>query len=266
MGVWPGCGRTTGPGPLGPAAVQPTIVSGDLTYAGLASAGGGRSAQFGGNGDSALMDLSFSSGGLTPGSYPTVYFSYTLKLTDLSVLDTNGVALTGFNQLQAHDHNYSVVPAVGGVVMLRGDGAGGFNLGIDGGGKGGTPATIAWDTTSYSAGQTLFLVGNYDFTSGDYATGDGHLWINPNASTFGAGSAPGGDLLSGGNSQALARIGSIILEDNADTEPTGQIDDLRVGLTWADVTPAAVPEPSAFAFGAMGMLCLWLVRFRRKSV
>ena len=84
--------RRTGPGSSG---TQPTLVAGDLSYAGLYSAGGGRSAAFGPDGDSALMDLAIGSGGITPGSYATVYWSYVLKLTDLTGLSTNGVGLLG---------------------------------------------------------------------------------------------------------------------------------------------------------------------------
>ncbi len=250
----------TGPGSGG---TQPTISSENLTYAGLANGGGG-SALFGPNGDTALMNLETASGGITPTIANTVYYSYSLKLTDLTGLSTTGVGITGGTQLQGLNGNNP--PSWADVVMIRSDGGTGFNIGLDGGGKGTTAATLAWDSTSYSAGDTLFLVGAYNFTdaANSFANGDGLLWINPSASDFGAASAPAETLLSGGNNTALARIASIVLEQPADG-PTGLLDDLRVGLTWADVTPV-VPEPSAFALGALGLGFLCWRRFQRKSV
>ena len=71
-------------------------------------------------------------------------------------------------------------------------------------------------------------------------------------------------MVSGGNSTALARIASIVLEQPVGG-PVGEIDDLRVGLTWADVTPV-VPEPSALVLGALGLGLLCWRRFQRRSV
>jgi MYXO-CTERM domain-containing protein len=42
------------------------------------------------------------------------------------------------------------------------------------------------------------------------------------------------------------------------------VDNLLVGTTWADVTPAGVPEPATFAFAALGLLGGFLLRFRRR--
>ena len=131
---------------------QPVIVSGDLSYPGLNSAGGGGSAQFIGNGNSALMNLSVAPGGIGNGSSisgisinaDTVYFSFVLKLTDLTGLNSTGVSLTAVTQVQSENPDPSVPTAQGAIVMLRSAG-GGYNVGIDGGGKGSTHATIQWD-------------------------------------------------------------------------------------------------------------------------
>ncbi len=227
------------PGP-GTGGSQPTIASGDLTYSSLDATGGGRSVSFGPNGDSALMELEVGAGGFTPGSYSTVYWSCILKLTDLTGLSTNGVGLLGGVQVQGTQGNNPPALSWASILMVRTDGAGGYNIGIDGGGKGTVNATVAWDSTSHTVGETVFLVFAYMFSdSGSgYANGDGRIWINPNASTFGAGSAPAETLLSGGNNTALARIASVVLEQPANG-PYGQMDEIRVGLAWADVTPSS---------------------------
>jgi hypothetical protein len=94
----------------------------------------------------------------------------------------------------------------------------------------------------------LFLVGSYSLqgTAGNSGGNDDQadLWINPEFSAFGAVSPPASSLTATdteGDPEDLdlQRIASFMLFDNADNEPTGQIDDLRVGTEWADVTPAA---------------------------
>lgn len=247
----------TGPGAGG---TQPTIVSPGLSYSGLATSGGG-AAGFGSNGNSALMNLSTSTGGIVPSASRTVYFSYLLRLTDITGLSAEGARITGVDQLQS-DNNGPGLPQMGGIVMARNDGGTGFNLGIDGGGKGGTAATIQWDDASHSAGETLFIVGSYDFGE-TTSTGFGELWINPSSDDFGAASAPTADLTSTGNSLSLARVASLILLQDVDGA-TGEIDDLRIDTSWAGVTPAAVPEPSPFTFCLLGVAA-WMVfiRFRR---
>jgi hypothetical protein len=227
------------------ATQQPVIVAGDLSYPGLSSAAGGRSVRFGGNGDHAMMNLPVGPGGFLVG---TVYFSFVLKMTDLTALDTNGTFFTGFTQLQSYDHPFGTPMAIGGRVWVRSDGAGGFNLGLQKGGKGPAYGPVAWDTVRHTTSETLFLAGSYSLqgTAGNSGGIDDEadLWINPESSAFGAATAPTPNLSAtetdgDPNDFDLQRIASFMLLDNADNEPTGQIDDLRIGLEWADVTPAA---------------------------
>ena len=227
------------------ATHQPIMVAGDLSYFGLASAGGGRSAQFGGNGDHAMMNLPIGSSGFL--LVNTIYASFVLRLTDITALDTDGVFFAGFTQLQSYDHPYGTPTAVGGRIWVRSDGSGGFNVGIQKGGKGPTYGPVVWNSASYTTADTLFLVSSYTLqgTAGNSGGIDdvAQLWINPDYSTFGAALAPAADLTAtetGGDSEDLdlQRIASFMLLDNADNEPTGQIDDLRIGLAWADVTSA----------------------------
>ena len=236
---------------------QPTIAAGDLAVAGLFSTGGGQSAAFGGNGTSARINLSVGAGGFTTG---TVYFSFAAKLTDLTALNTNGVFWAGFNNTQG---SQTTTPnTVVTRVAARSAGVGLYNVGLDK--SSGAAANFVWDSGNYTTSDTIFLVGSYTFNGA--ATNDdvSQLWVNPNQSTFGAASAPGGALSSnlGGD---IARVASFVLYDRSANEPTGGlIDDLRFGLTWADVTPP-VPEPSAIALGAIGLAVFARRRFLRKS-
>jgi hypothetical protein len=127
----------------------------------------------------------------------------------------------------------------------------------------GTAANFVWDSGNFTTSDTVFLVGSYTFNAN--ATNDdvSQLWVNPDQSTFGGASAPAGSLSSnlGGD---IARVASFVLYDRNANEPTGGlIDDLRFGLTWADVTPA-VPEPSAAALAVVGLIALRARRLLRK--
>lgn len=248
----------TGPGTGG---TEPTIISAGLSYSGLTTSGGG-AAGFGPNGNNALMNLSTTTTGIVPASSRTVYFSYLLRLTDVTGLTAAGVRITGVDQLQSNN-NGPGLPSMGGIVMARNDGGTGFNLGIDGGGKGLTAATIQWDGVSHAAGETLFIVGSYDFGA-TTTTGFGELWINPSSDNFGAASAPTANLTSSGNNSSLARVASLILlQDPAGA--TGEIDDLRIDTSWAGVTPVAVPEPSPFTFCLLAVAA-WFVFLRFRPV
>jgi hypothetical protein len=237
------------------STTQPTIAAGDLSVSGLYSTGGGQSAAFGGNGESARLNLSVGAGGILSG---TVYFSFAAKLTDLTALNTAGVFWAGFNNAQG-----SQLTTPGTVVtrvVTRSAGAGLYNIGLDK--ASGTPASFVWDSGNFTTSDTVFLVGSYTFNP---STGDdvSQLWINPDSSTFAAGSAPVSSLSSTAGTD-IARVASFVLFDRNANEPTaGLIDDLRFGTSWADVTPAAVPEPSTLCFAALGLAGVCL-RLRRK--
>jgi hypothetical protein len=241
----------------GPAsATQPTVAAGDLSVPGLYSAGGGQSAAFGGNGESARLDLSVGAGGILSG---TIYYSFAMKLTDLNSLNTAGVFWAGFNTAQG---SQTTTPnTVATRVVTRSAGAGLYNIGLDK--ASGTTGSFLWAPGNFTTSDTIFLVGSYTFNTGSTTDDISQLWVNPDFSTFDAASAPGGSLSSTAGTD-LARVASFVLYDRNANEPVGGlIDDLRFGTSWADVTPAAVPEPSPFCFAALGLAGVCL-RLRRK--
>jgi len=120
-----------------------------------------------------------------------------------------------------------------------------------------TANIAAVHTVPFSLNTTYFVVVSYDF-----GTTSANFWLNP---------TPGG--VQGAADMTLAGDGSVTAIDNVgfkaqsdNISGVGQgaylIDTLRVGTTWADVTP--VPEPSAFFLAAAGVgLMLGMIRRRR---
>src|SRR5439155_15824515 len=92
---------------------------------------------------------------------------------------------------------------------------------------------------------TIFIVGRYQFNTSSLTDDIASLWINPSLATFGADSPPapsltvtaGPDI---GNSSP--QIASFVLLQrglgNTNQPATVMADELRIGPTWASVTPS----------------------------
>lgn len=190
------------------------ISSGNLTYAGLIAATGNKVTFDGAGIDAAKLFTQQTSG--------TVYYSFLLNITSLGSLNTTGGYFTSFNE--------GTGSTFGGTVWLRSDGAG-YDVGIN---PRTTAANTVWSTGTQSINTTLFVVVSYQIVSG--STNDiVKLWINPTP-----GSTMPVETLSATNSSTdLANLNRILLrQDSATSTPFVEMDELRVGTTWADVTPA----------------------------
>ncbi|MDB6123611.1 MAG: hypothetical protein JWQ71_2604 [Pedosphaera sp.] len=238
------------------SAVQPTIQAGDLTISGLASSGGNQSVKFGGNGTSARFNLSSIVGS------GTIYYSFALKLTSIAGLSSSGVFWSGFNN-SAGTQLTTPTTVVTRIVTRTGPG-GTFNLGLDK--SSGIVGSFVWDSNNFApTTDTIFIVGSYTFNSGSTTDDVSQMWVNPNSADFGAANAPAGGLTStAGNDISLNQIASFVFFDRNAAEPAGIVaDDLRIGTSWADVTPA-VPEPTTWVLTAVGLAGLFLRRIIRR--
>jgi hypothetical protein len=244
----------------------PQIASDNLSYAGLQTSGGA-GANFGAGNENAMFNLSGGGTGTWSGSAPlSVYFSYELRL--LSAPRTGPFQLTALDQKTA-----GVIGSRGAEVVVEDNGAGtGFYIGIMKGGQNGNNvagnvAGITWIggvTGSNAAGSTLFtynttllIVGAYNFTGLTKAqeTSNGSdddtatLWVDPDPSTFGAASAPTAQattVKTSVSAKDLSNIASFDLiqaDGSGNAAPNGEMDDLRIGVSWSSVTPDAQPNP-----------------------
>ncbi|MDB6058720.1 MAG: hypothetical protein JWO95_2564 [Verrucomicrobiales bacterium] len=155
-----------------------------------------------------------------------VYFSTLFKMLDFGFGIWNG-ASTQIGALTSDDNVSFRLQ-----VMVRSNSPSGFVFGVQ---KGGTGATITWDTIEHTTNETILLVGKYDFTtSPNRAT----LWINPSASSFGTAESANGFISSttGINGLAIDRFN--FRQNSAATLPAAmKWDELRVATKWSDVTP-----------------------------
>jgi hypothetical protein len=94
----------------------------------------------------------------------------------------------------------------------------------------------AWSPAK-SLNTTYLIVAAYKFISG--TTNDSsYLWINPDVSTFGK-SEPAPTLGAVNNTTDLTGVARFFIrQDLANTTPYIEMDELRIGTTWADVTRA----------------------------
>lgn len=184
------------------------------------------------------------------------YYSIALRVTDISGMWPNGGVLLGFNNvIGGQTFNPTTCGAALTLRPKAGGAPGEFQLGLL---KQGTAsvAGATWDAGTYTTNTTIFVVGKYQtvgpLQSGTLpiATDDAaSLWINPPSSTFGGydpigalTSTSGDDVTttpSPGNNHTLQSF--ILRQAGTATDvriPPGIIyDELRVGTSWADVTP-----------------------------
>jgi hypothetical protein len=202
---------------------------GSLSYPGLAASVGNSVTNGGvGYGTRRLFGAPVSSG--------VLYFSALFRINSLAYGSTttnwNG-ATTQVGALTASD-NQSFRLAI----LLKSNSPSGYVFGVQ---KGGTAVTSSLDATEYDAGDTVFLVGKYDFTVSPNSVS---LWINPSPTNFGAAAAPAGFLFATtGTDRASFSIDRFNMRQNtAQSVPAAmQWDELRVATDWATVTPRFIP-------------------------
>ncbi len=195
------------------------VETNSLTWPGLASSVGNCIT----NGGTGLAERRLFHTGISSG---TIYFSVLMQINDFGTFNGSGsqmCALTAADNLSFRLQ-----------VMVKG-GVNGYTVGVQ---KGGTGSSPVYDLTNHRVGDVLFLVGKYDFTSTpNVAT----LWINPPAATFGGDSPTGTNATyivstAGPDNLVIDRFN--FRQNTATTIPASlKWDELRVGLSWSDVTP-----------------------------
>lgn len=218
----------------------PVIASSNLPVSGLAAPTGERATWIAGN-----IQEAWNQFGVT-NTNGTVYFSFAFQLSSVPTTATYSFAFT------QNSTTY------GTSLWLQADGTNNFNIGL-------APrtSTPSYLTNSLELNTTIFVVGAYDLISGS-ANDVASLWVNPSSASFGSGSAPAVSLSITNSGTDLSSVSGFLLRGAAGS-PAGTMDELRIGTTWASVTP--VPEPSTVAMLSLAGLGFagYLVRRRRRG-
>ncbi len=204
-----------------------TIEAGSLTVPGLANASGNRLTWSG-----ASMSLRLPLGtNLTSGD---LYFSFALRVDSLGPSFTSDGTLAGFTT--------GTGTSFGTKINIRVNGTGGFNLGVS---KAAGTTYGDWAATDFIVGDSIFVVGRYRFNSGSGTDDLSDLWLNPGRAGFGASTPPSATIAGVGNGGTdLSQIDRFFFRSGGSSASPAKLvtDELRVGFTWAEVTPPAPPE------------------------
>ncbi len=198
------------------------ISAGNLSYSGLAASTGNK-VTFDASGiDAAKLFTQQTTG--------TVYYSFLLNVTALGTLDAVGGYFTGFTE--------GTTTTFGPTIWTKLDGTG-YDIGLN---PRTTPANTVW-SSAQTLNNTLFIVVSYEMVGG-LANDIVKIWINP---TPGA-SEPVATLTATNTGTDLANVNRILIrQDSPNETPFIEMDELRIGTTWADVTPAASNTPTLTA-------------------
>lgn len=230
---------------------QPVIDAANLSYPGLPTSQGNSVSFVAATNMGARLDLQ------TNGNSGTFYYSYLLKITDVSTVPTTNAnnAFAGFSDT-AGAQPQQLARLGTRVVTKRLNN--GFVIGLA---RNNVVADYVYDTVERNVNDVLFLVGSYELVGG---VTNVNLWINPDTNTFGSLTPPAPTLSASnysGTGGALNVNGVrsfAILCQNA-IAPSGIIDELRVEKTWANATGGqptvplsivAQPTPRTVAAGA----------------
>ncbi len=159
----------------------------------------------------------------------TVYASFLLKVTDISGATAPRYSFGLSNAIDpaTASGNYTAC------LYIKSSTAG-YQIGIN---RGTTDTDTQWVPSEYALGSVILVVVSYDITNQV-----SKMWINPASSSFGgttepelAASASSGNF-PGTNSNNIA---SVFFRQTNTQNPVMTLDELRIGKTWADVTPKA---------------------------
>lgn len=241
---------------------NPYVTSGSLSIPDFAASTGGKWSFI--NGINQAYRRDFSSTALAAGE--TVYYSFILQVTDITGLKVPGTATTEYALLGLSTSSataYSSLSSSTVGIRQDPDNSANFKLLFGTGFRINTAANV-YEADSFSIGEQILIVAS--FTRGTTSSnGTANFWVNPDASTFGVNTAPTASVtMTSGNtaiqSLLIATAGS---GQGANYPASWNIDALRIGTTWTDVTPSLIPEPSiSVLLAGLGSLACAALRRR----
>lgn len=191
------------------------VVAENLSYTGIEASNGNAVNLIGGGEDAEITFNSVSTG--------DIFASFMLKVNDLSAItDTN-------------DGGYFAIFAEGGFsarLWLRPTAAAATTYQFAYNNSGSVSDPNDFTTTTYNQGDTVFVVMSFNADTGAL-----NAWINPTESDLG-GSAPAAALTGTSTPGNITRFA--LRQDSTGETPDMTIDELRLGTSWASVTPTTL--------------------------
>ncbi|MEY4386057.1 MAG: hypothetical protein RLY20_1340 [Verrucomicrobiota bacterium] len=220
------------------------VISGSLSYPGLQSPSV-TSNKASLPSTAATVVETFNATSISNGS---VYLSFILKQTTLSASTTGGTVAGLDDDGAVTTSNGKVAAALG--IHIKQTNSTSYLVGIrkgQGASGAGGGADVFYTGASFGTNDVVFIVAKYTFGPGagdDTVT----LWVNPPTNSFaGVEPAPSVAATTTTNTVDAAELQYVFLRCNSSTTSgVNEVDDLRVGTTWADVTPTdgpAAPTP-----------------------
>lgn len=156
-----------------------------------------------------------------------IYASFAMKIDQLGAFGTGAGLIASFVDNGANNQQCRL--------LATRDGSG-FKLGVT---KVTTAAGI-YDSTVFAEGEQIFVVLRYTFVADETTNDLADLWINPDPASFGGESAPTPTVSAAitGNDTGLIDMWAFRQNTSGNTPATINYDELRIGKTWAAVTPA----------------------------
>jgi|GEM_PF-6678881 len=176
--------------------------------------------------------------GFTAVTSGTLYYSALIK-----ILDTLGLPASGDNFGDYFLHfgttsGSSVSTFFARLHIRKGSSGNTVQVGVANRGSA-TTVQPTFSTSNLAVNQTHFVVVKYDIGSGAAS-----LWVNP-TTNFGAATEAGGALTNTAGTTSISQAASICIRQGTSTGNI-EIDEIRVGQTWASVTPAPAPATQLF--------------------
>ena len=197
------------------------VQTGNLAYSGL-QVSAGNSISFDGVGIDPQLTIASQTSN-------EVFSSFIIKVTDLTVANNaNGGYFFGFG---SNSTTFSST------VWFKQNGVQ-FNIGLD---KNTSTTNFVFDTVNHDINTEIFIVISYNFT-----TNESKMWINPLSTSLSNATAPTATLtaITGTDRTTIDRI--FIRQDSASETPFIVLDEVRIGNSWADVTPVATASSNSF--------------------
>ncbi len=200
------------------------VTAGNLSYPGLAASTGNKVSFEGAGADYYRL--------FTPQTSGTVYYSFIMNTPSLGSLDATGGYFITLMQTGS-------TSAFGASIWTRASiTTGKYNIGI----STRSNSAVSWLPNDLDPGSSYFVVAAYDIITGT-ANDVARLWLNTAAI---GGAEPAADITAvPGTDISTAGIERILLRQDTgpETAPV-DIDEVRVGTAWADVTPGGVATPA----------------------